>query len=278
MDDLDRLHHRLVTVLGEEAPHLLSGQFTLGDVPRQLVPYRLHRRTLGLDSLESYNQAVLRLASGERGYLTADATVREAARQALLDPAVDLDAFLARHGHTRVALGASGGGGSRGTAEAPSAPIDASAATTDAQTAASRPVPPDPVTTASAGLDISVVPSDPPAATPRPSSDAANAAPTMPFPTRPPTPVVGGSCRYCARPLPTGREVTFCPHCGENVTRVRCPACSTELEIQWQFCITCGRALDVDAGLGEPSSGGRAGGSDAPDRRGGPVAAPGAPD
>jgi predicted RNA-binding Zn-ribbon protein involved in translation (DUF1610 family) len=69
----------------------------------------------------------------------------------------------------------------------------------------------------------------------------------MPFPVRPPAQVVGGTCPHCARPLPAERGVTFCPYCGENLTVRRCPACSTELEVGWRFCITCGREVDDPA-------------------------------
>ena len=49
------------------------------------------------------------------------------------------------------------------------------------------------------------------------------------------------SCRYCSGSLPEGRDVTFCPHCGQNLKIQHCPACSTELEMGWKFCTTCGR-------------------------------------
>ena len=53
-----------------------------------------------------------------------------------------------------------------------------------------------------------------------------------------------------------GRHVTFCPYCGQNLSIVQCPACSTELEVGWHFCITCGRAMDgaesAAAGGGAP--------------------------
>ena len=58
----------------------------------------------------------------------------------------------------------------------------------------------------------------------------------------------GGRCRYCTQPLPAGRAVTFCPYCGLDVTRVRCPACSTELETAWRFCVTCGRTMQASDG------------------------------
>ena len=51
-----------------------------------------------------------------------------------------------------------------------------------------------------------------------------------------------GFCAYCAGALPAGREITFCPHCGQNLTVMRCSACGTELEVGWKFCTTCGKA------------------------------------
>lgn len=48
-------------------------------------------------------------------------------------------------------------------------------------------------------------------------------------------------CPYCTGALPGGRGVTFCPHCGMNVTIAQCPACSSEVEAGWNFCVTCGR-------------------------------------
>jgi rRNA maturation endonuclease Nob1 len=56
--------------------------------------------------------------------------------------------------------------------------------------------------------------------------------------------VHGAGCRYCGGELPDGREALFCPHCGQNLSIKQCPACSTELETEWQFCITCGRQVE----------------------------------
>ncbi len=60
-------------------------------------------------------------------------------------------------------------------------------------------------------------------------------------------PAEAATCRFCAGVLPR-RPVTFCPHCGVDLTRQQCPACSTELEVGWKFCVTCGRA--ADSGIG----------------------------
>jgi len=54
-------------------------------------------------------------------------------------------------------------------------------------------------------------------------------------------PQAGERCRVCNEELPAGRPVTFCPHCGQNVTTKNCPACGSELEVGWKFCPVCGR-------------------------------------
>jgi predicted amidophosphoribosyltransferase len=52
-------------------------------------------------------------------------------------------------------------------------------------------------------------------------------------------------CRYCGSRLPDNRRMTFCPHCGTDLTKRQCPACSTELDVHWRFCVTCGRSADL---------------------------------
>lgn len=54
--------------------------------------------------------------------------------------------------------------------------------------------------------------------------------------------VSGGHCRYCAGLLPTGRALNYCPHCGQNLQVVNCPACGAEVEAGWKFCVSCGKA------------------------------------
>jgi hypothetical protein len=52
----------------------------------------------------------------------------------------------------------------------------------------------------------------------------------------------GENCPFCRGHLPAGRQVSFCPHCGQDLTVVHCPACGSELERGWKFCVTCGRS------------------------------------
>ena len=50
-------------------------------------------------------------------------------------------------------------------------------------------------------------------------------------------------CHFCGSVLPRGRSLTFCPHCGQNLTMRQCPACSAEVEMAWKFCVCCGRGV-----------------------------------
>ncbi|MDQ8161233.1 MAG: zinc ribbon domain-containing protein [Gemmatimonadota bacterium] len=59
------------------------------------------------------------------------------------------------------------------------------------------------------------------------------------------------SCRFCGNRLPDNRHMIFCPHCGLDMTKRQCPACSTELDVNWRFCVTCGRGADLPD-LAEP--------------------------
>src|SRR6476620_12397010 len=94
MDDLDRLHDRLVTNIHEGFPHLLERNFRLGDITEHLVPYRTNRPALRFDSARQYELALMRLAAGERGYLRVEPTVADAFRRALAAP--DPDAAVLR--------------------------------------------------------------------------------------------------------------------------------------------------------------------------------------
>jgi hypothetical protein len=251
MDDLERLYRRLVLSVRDGAPHLLGRQFRLGDVAAHLVPYRHTRRELGFESIQQYEAALLRLASGERGYLLADAMLQDAARRALAGPQPD-GTLLQSHAESPVALPphalALAG------LEAPGEPGHATAVAPPPvrrTTAETGSVP------AAADLERAVAASSRAteawAEPPRPSAPPREAPQPMSSPVSAHHSVTAGGhpCRYCGQPLPEGRQVTFCPYCGNNVTVLQCPACSTELEVGWRFCITCGRAMD-DAAFGAP--------------------------
>ena len=285
MDDLDRLYQHLVASLHADAPQLLRQRFVIGDLAQQLIPYRLHRRALGFDSIQQYDLALLRLVAGERGYLTTEPVVHDAARQALATPRPDAES-LRRFADApaglapeplRALIGDAAPSGAMPMASPPNVatpavpmpgtPMPGMAPSGSAESAperSPRSIAPEPrPDRAPSAPPLAAAPA--PASVPdrdrasvRPPEPLASRSPqsqpasSMPFPSRPPNPVIGGPCRYCGQQLPEGRPVTFCPYCGQNVTIVRCPACSTELEAGWRFCVTCGRTMD-DAPAGTPA-------------------------
>jgi hypothetical protein len=236
MDDLDRMFRSLLQVMSSTYPQYLNHPFEVAEIYQNLIPYRHHRRELRIDTNEDYQVALCRLLSGERGYLVADDALTEAMRSELASPNPNT-AIFRDFAASRVALGPNaqkrwqemGGDASelRAAGEARETPV---------------PPPPPPVSCNDGGERS------------RTATKAATEAPRAAAATRTATSAgaasatnaadgEGESCRYCAGALPEGRSAKFCPHCGQNLTIQRCPACGTELEIDWKFCITCGRGV-----------------------------------
>jgi hypothetical protein len=258
MDELDRLYRLLVETIKAQQPELLTRPFEVADVYQSILPYRLHRRALGMETNSDYEMTLLRLLSGERGYIIGDDDVQDAFRRELATPNPDPGAFRP-YAQSHVALAAdalrkleqggvaamAGAGRAMPTpAAAPTAPPMAPSAAPPRASASQAFAPP-----AGAPLRPPMPPAPPPA-------PAASAAPmrspvtnpslqqTMSAPPRSTTAeALGGRCRYCSGALPAGRRLTYCPHCGQNLTVQHCPACNTELEVGWKFCTTCGRGV-----------------------------------
>jgi hypothetical protein len=70
-------------------------------------------------------------------------------------------------------------------------------------------------------------------------------SPVQPSPPEPAHSASSARCRFCGGELPKvgGREVNFCPHCGQNLRVRHCPACGAETEEGWKFCVSCGKGL-----------------------------------
>ena len=92
MDDVDRMYRHLVKTIRSGSPHLLTQPFQVADLYATILPYRLHRRDLGLETNQDYEMAMLELLSGGRGYLTVDDRMRAQAVSALQRLRVDLGA------------------------------------------------------------------------------------------------------------------------------------------------------------------------------------------
>jgi hypothetical protein len=227
MDDLDRVFHRLVSNIRHRHSEYLTLPFTVQELYETLIPYRHHRRELGIETNQDYEIAMTRLLSGERDYLLSDQSMRDKLKAELESPHMDPGAFR-EFSESKVSL-------------APEALRRIRALTASAE----------PTLAAAAAQPASAAPIN--ATFPIASPGQQSAAPTAP-PERAATAApealsslmnvaVPEGCPFCGGTLPEGRNVIYCPHCGNNLSVSRCPACGSELEKGWKFCATCGRGV-----------------------------------
>lgn len=236
MDDLDRLFRRVVHNVRASYPDLLTQPFEVAQLYQQVVPYRLNRRELGVATVEEYELALMQLLAGTRGYLTGDADMQRALRDELEGMSPDLSAYRG-YANSHVAIAADAvrnidqqAIGYGAAASAALEPVVAERATerigaraTPPASGAAEPHPHQPV---------SEMPSSSGASQPAPGARHGGDAATG-----------HTACRYCGGSLPHGKSIVYCPYCGHDLTVQHCPACNTELEIGWRFCITCGRQV-----------------------------------
>ena len=257
MDALDRTFRHLVQTVQTRYPAYLTQPFEVAELYQNILPYRHHRRELGLETNQDYELVLLQLLSGARDYLVVNGQMRERLARELASPHPDPGAFrefstsqialsppaVRRFQEGGVAdaepvLAAAGRAASVETTQR--IPVQqvvagASAAAKSASTSATAPAP---QVAQSAGRRQA---SNATAVTTGPRSMATASSPPRASQTI--VPQAGDQCRYCNGALPTGRRITFCPHCGQNLTVINCHACGTELELGWKFCTTCGRPV-----------------------------------
>jgi hypothetical protein len=226
MDDLDRLFRRLVENIRNGYPAYLSHHFEVSELYQNLIPYRHNRREMGIETNQDYEVAVCRLLSGERGYLAVDDAMAGAIRAELATPNPNTAIFREFAASRITLLSGAERRADEMAVEAASVPIDSTPS--ESMVRAASPAPR--ASWAARGSSTSVATSIQPTASAASSSSSVSAKHDT-------------SCRYCGGNLPDGRRVSFCPHCGQNLTIQRCPACGTELEMSWKFCITCGRGI-----------------------------------
>lgn len=258
MDDVERMYRHLVRTIRSNAPQLLTQPFQVADLYATILPYRLHRRDLGLETNQDYEMAMLELLSGARGYLTVESRMREVLGESLKSPNPDPQ-LIREFASSRVSLApealrqvdpdalpapaattAPAAAPAPVAATAPTMPAGIPAADIDTapfRAAAGGATGAAPVAAATGGAATS-------APTPRATGTSASAPPgAMRRPSRPITLARTGECPHCKGELPEGRPLNFCPHCGQDLTVQHCPACGSELEHGWKFCVTCGRAV-----------------------------------
>lgn len=234
-DHLERLFERLVENISALDPAALHRPVPVGDIAERLIPYRTHRATLGVDTNEDYEMAVLRLLAGERGFAQVfPDDVRSALEREAAEPNPDTGIFRQFPDATFL-LDADRVADLTG---APPAPVRKPARQLDELPDLPRFIPRSSAPAAAPDHDDDddegpplpfVLEEDPETATPpaRPREIAPLSAP----------------CPYCGGNLPVGRTVLFCPHCGQNIGVVHCQACGSELDMGWQFCIACGQKV-----------------------------------
>ncbi|MEO7041418.1 MAG: zinc ribbon domain-containing protein [Gemmatimonadaceae bacterium] len=229
MDDLDRLHRRLVHNVRATRPEYLKIPFSVRELYEQIVPYRHNRRELAIETNDDYETAIARLLSGERGYVVADAAMQDSLRRELASPTGDPGVFKDF--------------------------ADATITLTSAAESAQTPVP----AVAASGMNTPTLLDEHDNPTDSVSNgqgavaafDAMSPGNVAPAAATNPVPTLLESlsateaaidCRFCGGTLPEGRETNYCPHCGENLRTRRCPSCGSEMDTSWKFCVTCGRA------------------------------------
>lgn len=206
MDALDRLYWRLVETLRSDGA-IPEDALTVARLYQTIIPYRGIRAELGLLELAQYEHALLRLLSGERGYLVLDpAGAQEELRRELAAPNPILGIYR-DYADAAVRL-------NRAPAQPPAPAITP---------ASERPI---------------AVPAEPAA--------AAAAAVQRQAPTAAPAAAPAVACTSCREVLPRGRAARFCPFCGTRQPE-RCRGCGGALEEQWRFCIDCGDTRESHA-------------------------------
>jgi len=217
-DELDRLFARLVEALAEAGPGRLATPFVAAELYERLVPYRSNRARLNVATHQDYEMTVLRLLAGERGYAQLEPLdVREALEREIA--ATNPDAGLFRN-------------------------------FSDAQVMINRIA----AERFLKGERVFAPPSPEPLETVDEEQDAdAEAAEVNPTPLPPSHFSLDESetqtlqCAYCGGTLPGARKVNFCPHCGQPPSgELRCPACGSEVDVGWTYCVSCGRSTGFE--------------------------------
>ena len=220
-DELDRLFECLVEVLAQDTR--LAVPFPAAELYERLVPYRSNRSRLKVATHQDYEMAVLRLLAGERGFVQLEPVdVRDGMQREVTaanpDPAFfrnfpDAQVMVNRFAAERVLRG-----------PASYAPPEPEVELEDEEEepvswTSENPIPP--------GTRFSE------------AQESAFELAEEPPPAR--------QCPYCGGSLPGNRKVNFCPHCGQPpLGELKCPACGTEVDVGWAYCIGCGHATGFE--------------------------------
>lgn len=243
-DELDRLFECLVEALSQDAR--LAIPFPAADLYERLVPYRSNRSRLKVATHQDYEMTVMRLLAGERGLVQLDPPdVREGMQREVTAANPDTSFFrnfpearvmINRFAAERVLRGEAAG-------YAPPTPVREPEVTEldgveqeeeePISWTSENPIPPVMFSTVDRA-DVEDAPGLEPSAPAFELADADDSVPPR-------------QCPYCGGSLPANRKVNFCPHCGQPPSgELKCPACGSEVDVGWGYCIGCGRATGFE--------------------------------
>lgn len=226
-----RLYRALVEELRRRA-HPEGQPVTVSELYQTLVPYNAVRSALGVELNADYEDALLRLLSGERSLLRLEPTeAREELRREVQAPYPFVGLFR-KFSASKVWVTLPDSQEEPWSEPEPEAVSEPEAAAS---------VPPEP-STAPAASEPSIVrlrPGGGPEEAPARRAIQLHApAETVQEERRLGTVT---ACAFCGTDLPSGRRARFCPHCGGDQRLRPCPSCEAVLERGWRYCISCGR-------------------------------------
>ena len=282
-DVLERFIETLAQEITVTRPEYLTAPFTVAEIYQDLVPYRSHRVLIGVEMNGDYEEALLRMLSGEGDCLLLDSAVgREEMRKELASSNPNTALFRefaavdVRLHPRRVALGA-GPGPEVKTAEvsetdtsdpemAPTRAVQVELGA-DGESKAPEEIPQRAAEVGGGG------PADPATETPdgaepvelfraEPGSsgedgvvghiETASAPPLASFEEPTPDATVSTDaepsdaltvCHWCREALPVRDSIHFCPFCGSDLRPSPCRECGEAMEARWHFCVSCGAEI-----------------------------------
>jgi hypothetical protein len=266
-DVLERFAEVLVQQITATRAEYLNAPFTVAEIYQDLVPYRSHRNLIGVEMNGDYEDALLRMLSGEGDYLVLDSEVARREMQAeLASPNPDTGLFHqfaavdVRLHPSRVPVAAS----TRPEVQAEPSKADTNEAEV-AQTRAEKPEAEPEAEVQAVGASAEPVAADPGEAEPvgpsrpepgrsseegvvghietasaPPLASVEAAVPDEPDSSHAETGVVMTVCHWCREDLPVRDHIHFCPFCGSDLRPSPCRECGEVMETRWQFCVSCG--------------------------------------
>ncbi len=235
LGEVERIFSALVEVLEKENPQRIRSPFQVSELYQSILPYRTHRRLLGFDTNQDYEMAVLRLLAGEGQYVTVEP---EEVREQLAEEAQAINpnpGLFREYAAARVRLNPVAVKKLQRPDDA-YAPPAAVPEPDDATEMSLQHTPPAPVRQPvfePVEEEIHSDEAEEPFSTPSAKIEP-EFKPVAERPVEEPT------CPQCGERFPLGRDLVFCPFCGERVGTSECSSCGEAIEPGWRFCAACG--------------------------------------